>query len=163
MGNQGAWLMEGFCACRFTGRTIHDVINMGSYNYLGFAENKADFLETVAEKTRQYGVGVCSTRQEVGECEVTIQFCTETQCLSRGQPGCVRSRTRNSICPRLLSLPWVILPGFNFNYISVAPVLWIFHPLLNYVALEHKMNSLHTRPRRAAAKLYLSELKHIMN
>lgn len=40
---------------------------MGSYNYLGFAENNADFLKTVAEKTLNYGVGVCSTRQETGE------------------------------------------------------------------------------------------------
>ncbi|XP_048061394.1 serine palmitoyltransferase 3 [Megalobrama amblycephala] len=51
---------------RLTGRTIENVINMGSYNYLGFAENNVDFLKTVAEKTRQYGVGVCSTRQELG-------------------------------------------------------------------------------------------------
>ncbi|XP_016893032.1 serine palmitoyltransferase 3 isoform X2 [Cynoglossus semilaevis] len=51
---------------RLTGKTIHNVINMGSYNYLGFAENNADFLKTVAEKTLNYGVGVCSTRQETG-------------------------------------------------------------------------------------------------
>uniref|UniRef100_A0A3Q3KUB5 Serine palmitoyltransferase, long chain base subunit 3 n=1 Tax=Labrus bergylta TaxID=56723 RepID=A0A3Q3KUB5_9LABR len=51
---------------RLTGKTLHDVINMGSYNYLGFAENNADFLKTVVDKTQQYGVGVCSTRQEVG-------------------------------------------------------------------------------------------------
>lgn len=50
---------------RFTGRTIPNVINVGSYNYLGFAENNVDFLQTVAEKTQQYGVGVCSTRQEI--------------------------------------------------------------------------------------------------
>lgn len=50
---------------RFTGRTIPDVINVGSYNYLGFAENNVDFLKTVAEKTQQFGVGVCSTRQEI--------------------------------------------------------------------------------------------------
>lgn len=52
---------------RMTGRTIKNVINMGSYNYLGFAENNADFLQTVADKTNEYGVGVCSTRQELGE------------------------------------------------------------------------------------------------
>ncbi|XP_035518858.1 serine palmitoyltransferase 3 [Morone saxatilis] len=51
---------------RLTGRTLHNVINVGSYNYLGFAENNADFLKTVADKTRDYGVGVCSTRQEMG-------------------------------------------------------------------------------------------------
>ncbi|XP_029305957.1 serine palmitoyltransferase 3 isoform X1 [Cottoperca gobio] len=51
---------------RLTGKTIHNAINMGSYNYLGFAENNTDFLKTVADKLCQYGVGVCSTRQEIG-------------------------------------------------------------------------------------------------
>ncbi|XP_063048288.1 serine palmitoyltransferase 3 [Engraulis encrasicolus] len=55
---------------RLTGRTIKNVINMGSYNYLGFAENNADFLTTVADKTREYGVGVCSTRQELGNLSI---------------------------------------------------------------------------------------------
>ncbi|KAA8583975.1 hypothetical protein FQN60_015183, partial [Etheostoma spectabile] len=59
---------------RLTGGTIHNVINMGSYNYLGFAENNADFLKTVAEKTRQYGVGVGSTRQEMGTFVVNVQL-----------------------------------------------------------------------------------------
>ncbi|XP_038846118.1 serine palmitoyltransferase 3-like [Salvelinus namaycush] len=49
-----------------TGKTIDNVINMGSYNYLGFAENDGDFLKTVADRTQQYGLGVCSTRQEMG-------------------------------------------------------------------------------------------------
>ncbi|KAL2083299.1 hypothetical protein ACEWY4_021072 [Coilia grayii] len=55
---------------RLTGRTIKNVINMGSYNYLGFAENNADFLTTVADKTKEYGVGVCSTRQELGNLSI---------------------------------------------------------------------------------------------
>lgn len=40
---------------------------MGSYNYLGFAENDTHFLKTVADTTHQYGVGVSGTRQEMGE------------------------------------------------------------------------------------------------
>lgn len=64
---------------RLTGKTIENVINMGSYNYLGFAENNVDFLKTVAEETRQYGVGVCSTRQELGMCVVTPQPETHLQ------------------------------------------------------------------------------------
>ncbi|XP_077351234.1 serine palmitoyltransferase 3 [Festucalex cinctus] len=59
---------------RLTGRTIHNVINMGSYNYLGFAENNADYLETVADKARQYGVGVCSTRQETGTLDIHVEL-----------------------------------------------------------------------------------------
>uniref|UniRef100_A0A8C6M678 serine C-palmitoyltransferase n=1 Tax=Nothobranchius furzeri TaxID=105023 RepID=A0A8C6M678_NOTFU len=51
---------------RFTGKSIPNVINMGSYNYLGFAENNADFLKSVADRLQRYGAAVCSTRQETG-------------------------------------------------------------------------------------------------
>lgn len=50
---------------RFTGR-VKDVINMGSYNYLGFAENVGPCTEAAAQVAQKYGVGVCSTRQEMG-------------------------------------------------------------------------------------------------
>lgn len=52
---------------RFTGRTIKNVINMGSYNYLGFAETDVNALKTVTIELQKYGTGVCSTRQEMGE------------------------------------------------------------------------------------------------
>ncbi|XP_075875033.1 serine palmitoyltransferase 3 [Nelusetta ayraudi] len=55
---------------RLTGRTLHSVINMGSYNYLGFAQNDTDFLKTVADTTHQYGVGVSGTRQEMGNLSI---------------------------------------------------------------------------------------------
>ncbi|XP_048841186.1 serine palmitoyltransferase 2-like [Brienomyrus brachyistius] len=48
------------------GKVIKDVINMGSYNYLGFAENSGACLEAAAKATAEYGVGVSSTRQEMG-------------------------------------------------------------------------------------------------
>ncbi|XP_074065536.1 serine palmitoyltransferase 3-like isoform X1 [Macrotis lagotis] len=51
---------------RFTGRIIKDVINMGSYNYLGFAENKKESLTTIKDTVKKYGVAVCSSRQEMG-------------------------------------------------------------------------------------------------
>lgn len=51
---------------KFTGHIIKDVINLGSYNYLGFAENTGLCAETAAAVTKEYGVGVCSTRQEFG-------------------------------------------------------------------------------------------------
>lgn len=66
------------------------MINMGSYNYLGFAENNTDFLKTVADKTQQYGVGVCSTRQEIGEFAVNFQF-------NRGR----KTRLDLPSCPRV--------------------------------------------------------------
>ncbi|KAJ8360352.1 hypothetical protein SKAU_G00168770 [Synaphobranchus kaupii] len=59
---------------RLTGRTIENVINMGSYNYLGFAENNAGFLKTVADTTDEYGAGVCSTRQEMGNLSIHTEL-----------------------------------------------------------------------------------------
>ncbi|XP_053315933.1 serine palmitoyltransferase 3 isoform X2 [Spea bombifrons] len=51
---------------RHTGRAIKDVINMGSYNYLGFAEIDEESLGTVKDMVISYGAGVCSSRQEMG-------------------------------------------------------------------------------------------------
>lgn len=45
---------------------MKDVINLGSYNYLGFAENTGLCADAAAEVTEAYGVGVASTRQEIG-------------------------------------------------------------------------------------------------
>ncbi|XP_075879590.1 serine palmitoyltransferase 2-like [Nelusetta ayraudi] len=50
----------------FTGRVLQDVINLGSYNYLGFAENTGPCADAAAQVTVEYGVGVASTRQEIG-------------------------------------------------------------------------------------------------
>uniref|UniRef100_A0A8C8DQA6 serine C-palmitoyltransferase n=1 Tax=Oryzias sinensis TaxID=183150 RepID=A0A8C8DQA6_9TELE len=50
----------------YTGRTVKDVINLGSYNYLGFAENTGPCADSAAQVVRTYGIGVASTRQEIG-------------------------------------------------------------------------------------------------
>lgn len=39
---------------------------MGSYNYLGFAENSGPIHEQIVATVRELGVGVCSPRSEVG-------------------------------------------------------------------------------------------------
>lgn len=46
---------------------VKDVINLGSYNYLGFAENTGACATAAGEVTVKFGVGVASTRQEMGE------------------------------------------------------------------------------------------------
>ncbi|XP_007526137.1 serine palmitoyltransferase 3 [Erinaceus europaeus] len=51
---------------RFTGRVIKDVINMGSYNFLGLASEYDESMRTVKEVLEEYGTGVASTRQEMG-------------------------------------------------------------------------------------------------
>lgn len=54
---------------RYTDQVIRDVINLGSYNYLGFAENTGPCTDAAAKVTLEYGVGVASTRQEIGRRE----------------------------------------------------------------------------------------------
>uniref|UniRef100_A0A087X503 Serine palmitoyltransferase long chain base subunit 2 n=1 Tax=Poecilia formosa TaxID=48698 RepID=A0A087X503_POEFO len=54
----------------YTGRTVKAVINLGSYNYLGFAENTGRCADAAAEVSMAYGVGVASTRQEIGNLDI---------------------------------------------------------------------------------------------
>lgn len=54
-----------FKFARLTGKKLN-VMNFGSYNYLGFAENTGPCVEQVEQATKKYGVGVCATRQEMG-------------------------------------------------------------------------------------------------
>ncbi|KAK1888583.1 Serine palmitoyltransferase 2 [Dissostichus eleginoides] len=53
-----------------TGRVVKDVINMGSYNYLGFAENTGACADAAIEVTKKYGLGVGSTRCEMGNLDI---------------------------------------------------------------------------------------------
>ncbi|XP_070578628.1 serine palmitoyltransferase 2-like [Ptychodera flava] len=52
-----------------TGKTIR-CINLGSYNYLGFAENTGYCVDATMTSLKEYGAGVCSTRQELGNLAV---------------------------------------------------------------------------------------------
>uniref|UniRef100_F7ARU6 serine C-palmitoyltransferase n=1 Tax=Callithrix jacchus TaxID=9483 RepID=F7ARU6_CALJA len=51
---------------RFTGRIIKDVINMGSYNFLGLADKYDESMKTIKDVLEVYGTGVASTRHEMG-------------------------------------------------------------------------------------------------
>lgn len=55
------------CFSRHTGKVVKEVINMGSYNYLGFAENTGPCADAATNATLKYGVGVASTRHEMGK------------------------------------------------------------------------------------------------
>jgi serine palmitoyltransferase len=50
---------------RFSGKKIPS-INLGSYNYLGFAENHGPCSEQAIKSIEKYGVTTCSTRHELG-------------------------------------------------------------------------------------------------
>ncbi|XP_071963600.1 serine palmitoyltransferase 2-like [Antedon mediterranea] len=49
----------------YTGKSI-EAINFGSYNYLGFSETEGYCHDQVNESLEEYGVGICSVRQELG-------------------------------------------------------------------------------------------------
>ena len=59
---------------RFTGKKL-EAINMGSYNYLGFAENNGASSAASAESIKEYGVATCSSRQELGtlKCHLKLE------------------------------------------------------------------------------------------
>ncbi|KAK6169520.1 hypothetical protein SNE40_020560 [Patella caerulea] len=52
-----------------TGKKI-PAMNFGSYNYLGFSENDGPCAATAVERTTSTGIGVCSSRQELGYLEI---------------------------------------------------------------------------------------------
>lgn len=53
---------------------VKGVINLGSYNYLGFGENNGSCADAAGEATMKYGVGVASTRHEMGECSFVTKI-----------------------------------------------------------------------------------------
>jgi 7-keto-8-aminopelargonate synthetase-like enzyme len=58
--------MKLFClSYRFSGKKL-PAINLGSYNYLGFAENSGPCSEQAIKSIEKYGVTTCSTRHELG-------------------------------------------------------------------------------------------------
>jgi serine palmitoyltransferase len=58
----------------FTGNKIK-ALNMGSYNYLGFAENNGPSSKEAIQSIHEYGVATCSARQELGtlKCQKNLE------------------------------------------------------------------------------------------
>ena len=51
---------------RQTGDTTK-ALNLGSYNYLGFAENVGPCAQAAEQAVHKFGLGGCSSRHEYGE------------------------------------------------------------------------------------------------
>lgn len=47
-------------------------LNLGSYNYLGFAENDGKCAHDSIQAIKEYSVAACSSRQEIGEIQKMI-------------------------------------------------------------------------------------------
>lgn len=55
--------------CEITGKK-HTVINLGSYNYLGFSDCKGPCAEAATKTTQTYGIATCGSRQELGYLDI---------------------------------------------------------------------------------------------
>ncbi|XP_052275976.1 serine palmitoyltransferase 2-like [Dreissena polymorpha] len=53
---------------------IDTVLNMGSYNYLGFSENKGPCKDNAARVTKDYGISTFGSRQELGILDIHKQL-----------------------------------------------------------------------------------------
>lgn len=58
---------------KYTG-TCTQAINMGSYNYLGMAENSGPRLEAVCDEIKRYGPGTTSSRSEFGTTATLLEL-----------------------------------------------------------------------------------------
>ena len=57
---------------RFTGKT-REVLNLSSYNYLGFGENCGPCTDSVEQAIKKYGITNCSSRLETGLTDIQIE------------------------------------------------------------------------------------------
>lgn len=54
--------------------TSREVVNLSSYNYLGFAQSQGPCADAVEATTRKYGVGIASPRAEVGTLDIHLEL-----------------------------------------------------------------------------------------
>lgn len=66
-------------ARRFTG-TETRCLNLGSYNYLGFAQNEGPCADEAEESIKAYGLAACSSRREIGN---VTTYSTRQQIIAR--------------------------------------------------------------------------------
>jgi len=58
-------LQKSELSFRYPG-TITKILNLGSYNYLGFAESGGPCVEDVVQRIQNDGVSSCSGRKDLG-------------------------------------------------------------------------------------------------
>jgi serine palmitoyltransferase len=106
---------------RHTGRQIQ-CLNLGSYNYLGFAENNGPITDHVAESIRNYGVAMGASRMEGGDSAIvreleklTAQFIGKEDALVIGMGFATNSTTIPAFCGGKGTL--IISDSLNHNSI----------------------------------------------
>lgn len=92
---------------RFTGRQI-DCLNLGSYNYLGFAQNVGPCAVEADQAIRSDGLAFCSSRRELG----TSPLHTELEALTARFLGVEDAITFGmGFATNSLNLPSLLSPG----------------------------------------------------
>ena len=94
LGCDGVWV------CRMTGRKLR-VMNFGSYNYLGFAENKELCATAVQEVMEKYGIGNAASRQELGQYSRPTAQCADTTSLTA---QCADTTSLSTVCLSLIHI-----------------------------------------------------------
>lgn len=64
---------DGNATFQYTGRVV-PAVNMGSYNYLGFAEDTPSITHDVFDSLDDFGLASCSAPQELGQSRIVAQL-----------------------------------------------------------------------------------------
>jgi serine palmitoyltransferase len=92
---------------QFTGRETK-CINLGSYNYLGFAQTNGPCAENSIETIKKYGIATCSSRRELG----TNRLHTELEQLTAKYLGVEDAIVFGmGFATNALNLPSILSPG----------------------------------------------------
>lgn len=98
-----------------------EALNMGSYNYMGFAENEGPCTDAVEKVIRECGVGVCSSRNELGTLEAHRRL-EETLAWYSGTEDCLvvgMGFATNSTCIPSFVGPGCLILSDEFNHSSL--------------------------------------------
>ena len=111
---------------RLTKKTTH-ALNMGSYNYLGFAQNFGKCADDAETAVNSCGLGICSSQHELGAYVFVSAFCwycththTRLTALFPGLPGWAGTRKLKPI-GILLKQETVSGSGINWAICKSAP------------------------------------------
>eukprot|EP01114_Cavostelium_apophysatum_P001570 TRINITY_DN1136_c0_g1_i1.p1 TRINITY_DN1136_c0_g1~~TRINITY_DN1136_c0_g1_i1.p1 ORF type:complete len:543 (-),score=106.47 TRINITY_DN1136_c0_g1_i1:77-1609(-) len=106
---------------QLTGTTT-ECVNLGSYNYLGFAENHGPVIDDVSECIRRYSTATASPRMEAGNYEVIAEL-ERTTARFVGQPAAMvfgmGFATNSTTIPALCTKGTLIISD-SLNHASIV-------------------------------------------
>lgn len=99
-----------------------EVLNLSSYNYLGFAQNSGPCADAVEQAVKKYGISTCSPRVEVGTLELHLE-CEHTVAKFLGKEASIvfsmGFATNSTTLPALISRGGLIISD-ELNHSSLV-------------------------------------------